>query len=104
MTSPEISRPAAAAIPAGIPAVPEPVPESPADAGEPERLRLLAVLAGIAGPVLLAGYFGIPALIGWPPASASAATVTAFANAHQVLFFTGGWLQATGALLSIVFF
>jgi hypothetical protein len=68
-----------------------------------QRLRILGALAGIAGPVLLAAYFITPVLVGWPFAGESAGKLTAYANAHRLLFYLGGWLQATGALLSIVF-
>lgn len=75
-----------------------------ADAGQPgRRLRILAALAGIAGPVLLAAYFIAPALAGWPYAAESPGKLIAYANAHRLLFYAGGWLQVTGALLSIVF-
>ena len=76
-----------------------------ADPGQPGRqLRILAVMAGIAGPVLLAAYFITPALASWPYAAESPGKLTAYATAHRLLFYAGGWLQATGALLSIVFF
>jgi hypothetical protein len=68
------------------------------------RLRVLGALAGITGPVLLAAYFITPALVGWPSAAQSPGKLTAYATSHQLLFYGGGWLQATGALLSIVFF
>lgn len=68
------------------------------------RTRAWGGLAGVAGSLLLAAYFTIPALVHWPNAGASPATLTAYAAAHRLLFFGGGWLQATGALLSIVFF
>ena len=75
-----------------------------ADAGQPgRRLRILAALAGIAGPVLLAAYFIAPALAGWPYAAESPGKLIAYATAHRLLFYAGGWLQVTGALLSIVF-
>jgi hypothetical protein len=75
-----------------------------ADAGQPERqLRILAALAGIAGPVLLAAYFITPALAGWPYAAEPPGKLIAYATTHRLLFYAGGWLQATGALLSIVF-
>lgn len=87
-------------------AVMTPPPAQAADASQPERrLRILGALAGIIGPVLLVAYFsaGIPALTGWPSATESPAKLTAYANAHKLLFYAGGWLQATGALLSVVF-
>jgi hypothetical protein len=68
------------------------------------RSRVLGALAGMTGPVLLAVYFTAPALVRWPYAGASPGTLTAYATAHWLLFYGGGWLQATGALLSIVFF
>jgi len=74
------------------------------DAGQPgRRLRALAAAAGIVGPVLLAGYFAFPALVTMPAAGSSPGKLIAFANAHRVLFYLGGWLQVTGALLSIAF-
>ena len=43
-----------------------------ADVGQPgRRLQILGALAGIIGPALLAAYFIIPALIGWPNAAES---------------------------------
>jgi hypothetical protein len=75
-----------------------------AEASQPgRRLRLVAALAGIIGPVLLAAYFVIPELVGWPSASESGSRLTAYADPHRLLFYLGGWLQATGALLSVVF-
>ena len=75
-----------------------------ADADQPGRqLRILAALAGIAGPVLLAAYFITPALAGWPYAAEPPGKLIAYATTHRLLFYAGGWLQATGALLSIVF-
>src|SRR5690242_16270856 len=68
------------------------------------RLRVLGALAGITGPVLLTAYFTTPALVRWPDAGASPGTLTAYASTHRLLFYGGGWLQTTGALLSIVFF
>ena len=72
--------------------------------GNTNRLRAWGALAGIVGPVLLVVYFATPALTGWPYAGASPGTLVAYANSHALLFYAGGWLQATGALLSILFF
>ena len=75
------------------------------EASEPgRRLRTLAALAGIIGPVLVAAYFTVPELVHWPSAGTSADKLIAYATAHRLLFYVGGWLQVTGALLSIVFF
>jgi hypothetical protein len=68
------------------------------------RLRVLGALAGITGPVLLVAYFTAPALVSWPYAGASPSKLIAYATAHRLLFYSGGWLQVTGALLSMVFF
>jgi hypothetical protein len=67
------------------------------------QLRMMAALAGIAGPVLLVAYFITPLFVGWPSATESAGKVAAYADAHRVLFYLGGWLQGTGAALSVVF-
>lgn len=69
-----------------------------------DRLRLLGALAGVAGPVLLVIYFGTPAVTGWPYGGASPDKLLRYADSHSLLFYAGGWLQATGALLSVVFF
>src|SRR5215470_9428132 len=75
-----------------------------ADTDRPgRRLRILGALAGIAGPVLLVAYFVVPAFVSWPSAGESPGKVAAYASAHRQLFYLGGWLQATGALLSVVF-
>jgi hypothetical protein len=102
MSSSDTGNQSAGAIPA---AVMIPLPAQAAYVSQPgRRLRILAALAGITGPVLLAVYFITPALIGWPDAGASPGKLIAYATAHRLLFYGGGWLQATGALLSIVFF
>ncbi|WP_055490363.1 hypothetical protein [Streptomyces sp. TP-A0356] len=49
-------------------------------------------------------YFAVPALAGWPYAGASPHQLISYANSHTLLFYAGGWLQATGATLSILFF
>jgi len=85
-------------------AVITPPPAQTARAGQPERrMRVLGALAGVAGPVLLAVYFTAPALAHWPYAGTSPDKLIAYATAHRLLFYCGGWLQATGALLCIVF-
>jgi hypothetical protein len=73
-----------------------------ADAGQPgRRLRMLGALAGIIGLVF---YFVTPVLIGnWPSPGVSPGKLAAYATAHRTLFYLGGWLQGTGALLSVVF-
>lgn len=63
---------------------------------------------GIAGPILLALYFGIPALVprlGSLVYSGSPTTeriVAVGADYHHLLTF-GGWVQGTGALLCVLF-
>ena len=68
------------------------------------RLRLLGALSGIVGPILLVIYFATPALTSWPHAGATPDELIRYATSHELLFYVGGWLQATGALLSIMFF
>jgi hypothetical protein len=60
-------------------------------------------VAGIAGPVLLAAYFSLPAFVHLPTAGASPGKLIAFADAHRLLFYLGGWFQVTGSLLSVAF-
>ncbi len=69
-----------------------------------DRLRLLGTVAGVAGPLLLVIYFAAPAVTHWPYAGAKPKELVDYADSHSLLFYAGGWLQATGALLSIVFF
>src|SRR5690348_12126453 len=70
----------------------------------PPRLRSWGSVAGILGPVLLVVYFSTPAFVHWPFAGASPAALTDYANSHSLLFYVGGWLQVTGAVLSVLFF
>ena len=69
-----------------------------------KRVERLGAIAGIVGPLLLSAYFAAPALAAWPFSGASPDALIAYARAHELLFYAGGWLQATGALLSSVFF
>ncbi len=55
------------------------------------------------GALLLAAYFGAPGLAAWPFAGAAPDALVAYARSHELLFCAGGWLQATGALLSGLF-
>jgi hypothetical protein len=68
------------------------------------RMRRWGAAAGIIGPVLLVIYFATPAFVHWPYAGASPSQLIDYANAHASLFYVGGWLQVTGAVLSVVFF
>jgi len=68
------------------------------------RLERLGAAAGIVGPILLALYFGAPAVTGWPYSGASPDALTEYARSHALLFYLGGWLQATGSVLSVIFF
>jgi hypothetical protein len=68
--------------------------------------RLLIPLCGIFGTVLLGLYFGVGFSAGLAQLS-SAATLTqvvSVAIQYHTLWFLGTWLQATGSLLSVVFF
>jgi hypothetical protein len=67
-------------------------------------MRKWGAAAGILGPVLLVIYFATPAFVHWPYAGASPTDLIAYATAHSSLFYVGGWLQVTGAALSVLFF
>jgi hypothetical protein len=102
MSRPDTSNRDAGAIP--LAAMTPPLAQAVHISQPERRLRVLGAVAGITGPVLLAVYFTAPALVHWPYAGASPAKLIAYATAHRLLFYGGGWLQATGALVSIVFF
>jgi hypothetical protein len=85
------------------------VPDTPRGKETPQdRYGPWLAACGIAGPVLLALYFGIPALVprlGSLLYSATPTTgriVAVGADYHQLLTF-GSWVQGTGALLCVVF-
>jgi hypothetical protein len=85
------------------------VPDAPRDTESPQdRYGTWLARCGIAGPVLLALYFGIPALVpglGSLLYSATPTTgriVAVGADYHQLLTL-GSWVQGTGALLCVVF-
>jgi hypothetical protein len=102
MTTSDTGNRGAGSIPVAVMTPPQGQAADPSQPGR--RLRMLAAVAGIAGPVLLVAYFFIPSLLGnWPPAGESPGKLAAYATAHRQLFYLGGWLQATGALLSVVF-
>ncbi len=65
---------------------------------------LLPAAAGMLGTLLLAAYFGAPAVSGWPNAGGPASQIAAYATSHTALFFAGAWLQVTGTLLAVVMF
>jgi hypothetical protein len=68
------------------------------------KLRLLGAACGIGGPIALTLYFGAPAATSFPDATDSNTNLMAYAISHASLFYLGAWLQATGALLSVLFF
>lgn len=69
----------------------------------PTRLsRNLTALCGLLGVALLGAYFGAAPPL--PPADATAAQVARVALQYHDKWFLGAWLQATGSLLSVVFF
>lgn len=71
--------------------------------------RLLVAASGVLGPLLLVVYFGAPLLVS-PLANVLYAAhpptdqVVAVGRTYHDLLFLGTWFQATGALLSVVFF
>lgn len=68
--------------------------------------RILIGLSGIFGTVLLGLYFGVGFSAGLAQLSSAAtmAQVVRVATQYHTLWFLGTWLQATGSLLSVVFF
>lgn len=68
--------------------------------------RILIALSGIFGTVLLALYFGVGFSAGLAQLSSAAtlAQVVRVATQYHTLWFLGTWLQATGSLLSVIFF
>lgn len=77
--------------------------------GVRDRQRLLVAASGVLGSLLLVVYFGAPLLVSSlaavlyapPPPTDQVVDV---GRSHRDLLFLGTWLQATGALLSVVFF
>ena len=70
------------------------------------RSRILIALCGILGTVLLGLYFGVGFSVGLAqlPADTTAAQVVSIGKEYRTLWFLGTWFQATGSLLSVVFF
>ena len=68
--------------------------------------RILVGLCGIFGTIVLGLYFGVGFSAGLAqlPASATMTQVVSVAIQHHTLWFFGTWLQATGSLLSVIFF
>src|SRR5919199_4081254 len=64
--------------------------------------RILVALCGILGVAALGVYFAAP--FPMPPANATVTQVTGFAERYHNMLLLGEWLQATGSLLSVVFF
>jgi hypothetical protein len=73
------------------------------------RGRDLVTVCGVLGPLMLFVYFGAP-LFASPlakvlySAKPTTAQVVAVGKRYHELLFAGVWLQATGALLSVIFF
>jgi hypothetical protein len=67
---------------------------------------ILIALCGILDTLLLGLYFGVGFSIGLAqlPPNATMAQVVSVATQYHKLWFLGTWLQATGSLLSVVFF
>jgi hypothetical protein len=68
--------------------------------------RVLIALSGILGTVLLGLYFGVGFSTGLAQLSSAATQtqVVSVATQYHTLWYLGTWLQATGSLLSVVFF
>ena len=67
---------------------------------------LMIALSGILGLLFLGLYFGVGAAIGLAslPPGASATQVLHVATQYHDVWLLGAWLQATGSLLSVIFF
>jgi hypothetical protein len=71
--------------------------------------RGLVKACGVLGPLMLAAYFAAP-LLESPSARLvyaahpTTAQVVAVGNRYHELLYAGTWLQATGALLAVIFF
>src|SRR5215472_16826330 len=66
------------------------------------RIRILVALCGILGTAALGVYFGAAPPL--PPADATVAQVATAATQYHDQWLLGAWIQAIGALLSVVFF
>ena len=68
--------------------------------------RILIALCGILGTVLLGLYFGVGFSVGLAqlPPDTTVTQVVNIGKEYRNLWFLGTWLQATGSLLSVVFF
>ena len=73
------------------------------------RTEAWVVACGVLGPLMLAAYFAAPLFA--PPlgrviyaAHPATAEVVRTGSRYHELLYAGGWLQATGALLAVIFF
>jgi hypothetical protein len=68
--------------------------------------RILIALCGILGTILLGLYFGVGFSVGLAqlPPDTTAAQVVSIGSEYRNLWFLGTWLQATGSLLTVIFF
>src|SRR5579872_3876239 len=71
-----------------------------------QQTRILIAVCGILGTILLGMYFGVGFSAGLAqlPPDTTAAQVVSIGKEYRNLWFLGTWLQATGSLLSVVFF
>jgi hypothetical protein len=72
----------------------------------PRLSHLLVALCGIVGTVLLDTYFGVGFSVGLAnlPPTITQSQVVNLATQYQNLWYLGTWLQATGSMLSVIFF
>ncbi len=71
-----------------------------------QQARISIALCGMLGTILLGTYFGVGFSIGLSqlPPDSTAAQIVSIGKEYRNLWFLGTWLQATGSLLSVVFF
>lgn len=70
----------------------------------PRFSRVSIALSGILGTVLLGVYFGVGFSMPQLPPDATIAQVVSVATRYHNLWFLGAWVQATGSLLSVIFY
>ena len=71
-----------------------------------QQTRILIAICGILGTILLGLYFGVGFSVGLAqlPPDTTATQVVSIGKEYRNLWFLGTWLQATGSLLSVIFF
>ncbi len=71
-----------------------------------QQTRIVIAICGILGTILLGLYFGVGFSVGLAslPPDSTATQVVSIGKEYRNLWFLGTWLQASGSLLSVLFF